>query len=191
MTKTTQIWLMASVGAYMLIMLGIGYWTSKRIKGTADYIVAGRRLGWWLSIGTIFATWFGAETCMGSSRTANEEGFLGVIADPFGAGLCLILAGILFAKFFHQRKYQTIVDFFEVRYGKSVGRAMSVIYIPVYLGWVAAQLLAFGIILNKLTGMPEHTSIVVSTLVVVVYTYWGGMWAVSVTDLIQMVIVVV
>jgi len=191
MTKTTQIWLMTSVGIYMLVMLGIGYWTRRKIKGTADYIVAGNRLGWWLSIGTIFATWFGAEACMGSSRTAYEKGFLGIIADPFGAGLCLILAGVLFARFFHQRKYQTIVDFFEVRYGKSVGRVMSVIYIPVYVGWVAAQLLAFGIILNKLTGMPEHSSIVISTLVVIVYTYWGGMWAVSVTDLVQMVIIVV
>lgn len=184
-------WLIGGVAVYMAAMLLIGFWTRTKIKNTRDYILAGSRLGWWLSIGTIFATWFGAETCMGSSRTAYEEGILGVIADPFGAGLCLILAGMLFARFFHRRKYQTIVDFFEARYGGSVGRAMSIIYIPVYLGWVAAQLLAFGIILNKLTGMPEYTSVIVSTFVVIVYTSWGGMWAVSVTDLIQMVIIVI
>src|SRR5512139_1784764 len=108
----TQVGLLVSVGIYMLAMLGIGYWTSRKIKNTSDYIVAGSRLGWWLSIGTIFATWFGAETCMGSSRTAYEKGFLGIIADPFGAGLCLVLAGLLFARFFHQRNYKTIVDFF-------------------------------------------------------------------------------
>lgn len=187
----TQIWLSASVGLYMLAMLGIGYWTSRKIKDTADYIVAGSRLGWWLSIGTIFATWFGAETCMGSSRTAYEKGFLGVIADPFGAGLCLVLAGLLFAKFFHERRYETIVDFFEERYGRFLAQAMSVIYMPVYVGWVAAQLLAFGIILNTLTGLPYTTSIVISTVVVVIYTYWGGMWAVSVTDLVQMVIIII
>ncbi|MCX7825632.1 MAG: sodium:solute symporter family protein [Verrucomicrobiae bacterium] len=187
----TQIWLSVSVALYMLAMLGIGYWTRQKIQDTADYIVAGRRLGWWLSIGTIFATWFGAETCMGSSRTAYEKGFLGVIADPFGAGLCLVLAGLLFAKFFHQRRYETIVDFFEERYGKLLARAMSVLYMPVYLGWVAAQLLAFGIILNTLTGLPYTSSIVISTGVVVLYTYWGGMWAVSVTDLVQMVIIVI
>jgi SSS family transporter len=190
MTRT-QIWLSVSVGLYMLVMLGIGYWARRKIKGTADYIIAGSRLGWWLSIGTIFATWFGAETCMGSSRTACERGFLGVIADPFGAGLCLVLAGLLFAKFFHERRYETIVDFFEERYGRFLARAMSVLYMPVYVGWVAAQLLAFGIILNTLTGLPYTTSIVISTVVVVIYTYWGGMWAVSVTDLVQMVIIII
>ena len=127
---------------------------------------------------------------MGSSRTAYEKGFLGIIADPFGAGLCLILAGVLFARFYQPRKHQTIVDFFEAHHGKSVGRAMSVIYLPVYVGWVAAQLLAFGIILNKLAGMPKQTAIVVSTLVVILYTYWGSMWAVSATDLVQMIIIV-
>jgi SSS family transporter len=187
----TQIWLTASVSLYMLAMLGIGYWTQRKIKDTADFIVAGNRLGWWLSVGTIFATWFGAETCMGSSRTAYEKGFLGVIADPFGAGLCLVLAGLLFARFFHERRYETIVDFFEERYGRFLARAMSVIYMPVYIGWVAAQLLAFGIILNTLTGLPYTTSIVISTVVVVIYTYWGGMWAVSVTDLVQMVIIII
>jgi SSS family transporter len=187
----TQLGLVWSVGAYMLAMLGIGYWTSRKIKGTADYIVAGNRLGWWLSIGTIFATWFGAETCLGSSRTAYEKGILGVIPDPFGAGLCLVLAGLFFARFFHNRKYQTIVDFFDVRYGKLMGRAISILYMPVYVGWVAAQLLAFGIILNTLTGLPFTTSVVVSTFVVALYTYWGGMWAVSVTDLVQMVIIII
>lgn len=185
----TQIWLSASVGLYMLVMLGIGYWSSRKIKDSADYIVAGSRLGWALSIGTIFATWFGAETCMGSSRTAYEKGFLGVIADPFGAGLCLVLAGLLFARFFHRRGYATIVDFFEARYGGLMARGISVLYMPVYVGWVAAQLLAFGIILNTLTGIPYTTAILISTAVVVIYTYWGGMWAVSVTDLVQMVII--
>lgn len=186
----TRWWLIGSVAVYMAAMLLIGFWTSLKIKDTKDYIVAGSRLGWWLSIGTIFATWFGAETCMGSSRTAYEKGFPGIIADPFGAGLCLVLAGIFFARFFHQRNYRTIVDFFEARYGRFVARGMSMLYIPVYVGWVAAQLLAFGIILNTLTGMPFMAAVVVSTAVVVIYTYWGGMWAVSVTDTVQMVIII-
>ena len=64
---------------------------------------------------------------MGSSRTAYEKGFLGIIADPFGAGLCLVLAGLLFAKFFHRRNYKTIIDFFEARYGRSLARAMTLL----------------------------------------------------------------
>lgn len=182
----TRMWLMGSVAVYMTVMLLIGFWTSTKIRNTKDYIVAGSRMGWWLSIGTIFATWFGAETCMGSSRTAFEKGILGVIADPFGAGLCLILAGIFFARFFHKLGIETIVDFFEQRYGRKVAWGMSLLYIPVYLGWIGGQLLAFGFILKTLTGMPVMLSVVVSAAVVVVYTYAGGMWADAITDVVQM-----
>lgn len=188
---SSQIWLIASVAMYMVMMLSIGFWTSKRIHDTKDYIIAGGKMGWWLSVGTLFATWFGAETCMGSSRTAFEKGILGVIADPFGAGVCLILAGLFFAKFFHQMKAKTIVDFFEERYGKKVATALSLLYIPVYLGWIGGQLLAFGIILHALTGLPIMISVLISTAVVILYTYWGGMWADAVTDLYQMIFILI
>ncbi|HOW58377.1 MAG TPA: sodium:solute symporter family protein [Candidatus Omnitrophota bacterium] len=186
---SSQVWLIASVAMYMAFMLGIGFWTSKRIHNTKDYIIAGGKMGWWLSVGTIFATWFGAETCMGSSRTAFEKGILGVIADPFGAGLCLILAGLFFAKIFYQLKTETIIDFFEQRYGKNVAAILSLLYIPVYLGWIGGQLLAFGIILHALTGLPVMLSVLISTAVVILYTYWGGMWADAVTDLYQMIFI--
>lgn len=188
---TSQIWLVSSVAIYMFFMLGIGFWTSRRIKNTKDYIIAGGKMGWWLSLGTLFATWFGAETCMGASSTAFHKGLLGVIADPFGAGLCLILAGLFFAKTFHNMKAQTIVDFFEKRYGRKVAAALSLLYIPVYLGWVGGQLLAFGIILHALTGLPTMFAVLISTAVVILYTYWGGMWADAITDLYQMIFILI
>lgn len=184
-----QIWLITSIAMYMVFMLGIGFWTSRRIRNTKDYIIAGGKMGWWLSLGTLFATWFGAETCMGSSSTAFQKGILGVIADPFGAGLCLMLAGIFFAKIFHNMKAETVVDFFEKRYGRKMAAALSLLYIPVYLGWIGGQLLAFGLILHALTGLPVMLSVLVSTGVVILYTYWGGMWADAVTDLYQMIFI--
>lgn len=181
--------LVISVAAYMAGMLAIGFWVSRRIRNTRDYIVAGGGLGWWLSIGTIFATWFGAETCMGSSRTAYERGILGVIADPFGAGLCLILAGLFFVRYFRRMGFTTVVDFFEHRYGKKVASAFGILYIPVYLGWVGGQLLAFGLILHSLTGIPQPLAVGAATAVVLLYTYWGGMWADAVTDVVQMIFI--
>jgi len=187
---SSQIGLLASIFIYMFFMLGVGFWASTKISETKDYIIAGGKLGVWLSFGTIFATWFGAETCMGSSRTAYEQGFPGVIADPFGAGLCLILAGLFFVKIFHRLKIETVIDFFEMRYGRKVALVLSFLYIPVYLGWIGGQLLAFGLILNALTGLPVMLSIIISTAVVLLYTYWGGMWADAVTDLFQMFFIV-
>jgi len=183
--SATQYWIIFGVGCYMLLMLGIGYWACRKIRDTRDYIVAGGRMGWALSIGTIFATWFGAETCMGSSGTAFQKGILGVIADPFGAGLCLILAGLFFAEYFRKLNITTIIDFFQMRYGRRAAFGLSIVYLPVYLGWIGAQLLAFGYILHSLTGLPLVPSVVVSTIVVVIYTYCGGMWADAMTDLVQ------
>jgi SSS family transporter len=185
-----ELWIIGGVTFYMLVMLGIGYWASKQVKNTKDFIIAGGQIGWLLSFGSIFATWFGAETCMGSSSTAHEKGILGVIADPFGAGLCLILFGILFAKFFRKLGIETMVDYFELRYGNKVAAWLGLIYIPVYIGWIGAQLLAFGIILNSLTQLPIMPSILVSTAVVLIYTYLGGMLADIYADFFNMVILV-
>ncbi|MCM8787350.1 MAG: sodium:solute symporter family protein [Candidatus Omnitrophica bacterium] len=185
-----QIYIILGVIFYMIVMLFIGYFASKKIKNTKDYIIAGGRLGWFLSIGTLFATWFGAETCMGSSATAYEKGILGVIADPFGAGLCLIISGLFFARYLRSLNIQTIIDYFQFRYSKKVAAFLSIIYIPVYLGWIGAQLLAFGYILNSLTGLPLINSIMISTIVVIVYTYAGGMWADTLTDLFQGLILI-
>jgi len=185
-----SIWIIGGVLAYMLVILFIGYWASKRIKDTKDYIIAGGRLGWMLSIGTIFATWFGAETCMGSSGTAFRKGILGVIVDPFGAGMCLIISGIFFAKYFRRLRIATIVDYFEMRYGKRTSWWLSLIYIPVYIGWVGAQLLAFGYILNSLTGLPLAAAVAMATTVILIYTYLGGMWADTMSDFIQMFIII-
>lgn len=179
------------VALYMLGMLGIGFWCRRRIKDTKDFIVAGRHLGWFLSLGTIFATWFGSETCMGSSSMAFEGGILSVISDPFGAGLCLILAGLFLVRILYRLNAETIIDFLEMRYGVRVGKVLSILYVPVYLGWVGGQLLAFGVILNALTGIPALPATLVSTAVVLIYTYSGGMWAVSVTDLFQMILIII
>jgi len=188
---STQLWIIGGVCCYMLMMLGIGYWASSKIHNVKDFIVAGGRMGWVLSIGTIFATWFGAETCMGSSGTAFQKGILGVIADPFGAGLCLVLAGLFFAKYFRKLNIATIIDFFQMRYGQKAASCLSLIYLPVYLGWIGAQLLAFGYILHTLAGLPLLPAVLVSAAVIVIYTYSGGMWAVAMTDLFQALILVV
>lgn len=190
MPAETRVWILASVGFYMLAMVLIGWWASRQVKDTKDYIIAGGSLGWPLTFGSIFATWFGAETCMGASATAHAKGLLGVITDPFGAGLCLILFGLFFARLFRNMGIETIVDYFEARYGRDVAAALSLLYIPAYVGWIGAQLLAFGIILHSMSGMPITPSVVVSTVVVLVYTYLGGMWADVLADFFNMIVLV-
>ncbi len=79
------------IALYLVVSIGIGLYASRRVKTDTDYILAGRGLPLYIVIATTFATWFGSETVLGTSSTFLDEGLLGILADPFGAGLCLIL----------------------------------------------------------------------------------------------------
>ncbi len=89
----SQLMILGGAALYVLAMLAVGWWSQRRIHQAADFIVAGRRLPLWLATATLSATWFGGGTILGAGGMAYEEGFLGIIPDPLGAGLCLILAG--------------------------------------------------------------------------------------------------
>ncbi len=176
---------------YMLMMVPIGIYASRRVKSSADYAVSGRNLPFSLAMATVFATWFGSETFLGAGSRMAEGGFLSVIQDPFGASVCLILVGFFFAKKLYARQNLTIGDYFHERYNKIVATLLSVAIILTYFGWVAAQFVAFGVILNMLLGIPTITGIIFGAIVVVIYTYVGGMWSVSITDAVQMSVIVV
>jgi solute:Na+ symporter, SSS family len=153
-------------------------------------MLAGRSLPLMLSSTALFATWFGSETVFGASAQFLEGGLYEVIEDPFGASLCLILFGTFFARKLYNMNLLTLGDFFKVKYGKSTELVASVFLAPPYVGYIAAQLVAMGLILNVVTGMAVWEGVVVSSLVVTVYTYIGGMWAISVTDFIQTIVII-
>lgn len=89
--------LLASVVAYLLVSVLIGLYVARNVSSAADYAVAGRHLSLPIVTATVFATWFGSETVLGISSTFVEEGLGGIVADPFGASMCLILAGLFIA----------------------------------------------------------------------------------------------
>jgi SSS family solute:Na+ symporter len=186
-----NIWVIGGIAAYLLGMLYIGFKTSRNINNSEDFIVAGRRLPLGLAVATLFATWFGGGTSMGAAGESYYHGFLGAIADPFGAGLCLILGGLFFVRTMRRMQLLTIADFFAIKYGKTNELLASIITIPAFVGWVAAELVALGFIVHSITGLSPAWGIVISALVVLFYTYQGGMWAVTITDFVQMIILVV
>ena len=89
--------LIGFVTLYLLVSVGIGLYAATKVHNTKDFAVAGRSLPLPVVTATVFATWFGAETVLGVSATFVKDGLGGVVADPFGASLCLILAGLFFA----------------------------------------------------------------------------------------------
>jgi SSS family transporter len=184
--------LLALVILYLLVTIGIGLYAARRVHNTADYAIAGRHLPLYMIVTTTFATWFGSETVLGIPATFIKEGFHGVIEDPFGAGLCLILVGVFFAGKLYRMSLLTISDYYRERYGRAVEIACTLIIMLSYLGWVAAQVSALGMVFNMLSGgiISEKLGMVIGVVSILAYTLFGGMWSVAVTDFIQMIILV-
>jgi SSS family solute:Na+ symporter len=185
--------LITSVVIYLLATLGIGVWAGTRIKNTADFAVAGRSLPLIMVVTTTFATWFGAETVMGIPARFVQGGLNAIVEDPFGAGFCLILVGMFFAARLYKLNLLTIGDYYRQRYGKGIEIFCSVAIILSYLGWVAAQITALGLVFTVLTNgaMSEAAGMIVGTLAVLIYVVAGGFLAVAITDFIQMIVLVI
>jgi solute:Na+ symporter, SSS family len=183
--------LLYSILFYLVITILIGFWASRRVKTSSDFMLAGRSLPIVLSTSALFATWFGSETVFGASSEFLKGGLYAVIEDPFGAALCLLLFGLFFARKLYSMNLLTLGDFFRVRFGPRAELISSVFMVPSYFGYIAGQLVALGLILNVVIDIPVWQGIVASAVVVTAYTFFGGMWAISVTDFIQSIIIVV
>src|SRR5450830_824034 len=185
--------LITSVVLYLVGTLGLGLWAGTRIKNTSDFAVAGRSLPLIMVVTTTFATWFGAETVMGIPAKFVQGGLNALVEDPFGAGSCLILVGLFFAAKLYKLNLLTIGDYYRARYGKGIEVFCSVAIILSYLGWVAAQITALGLVFSVLTNgaMSETVGMIVGTLAVLIYVVVGGFLAVAITDFIQMIVLVV
>lgn len=178
--------------AYLLVSVVIGLYAARRVNNATDYVVAGRSLPLFAVIATVFATWFASETVLGVSAEFLEGGLRGIIADPFGACLSLVLVGLFFARKLYRLNLLTIGDYYRTRYNRTVELLTSLAIVASYLGWVAAQVLALGLVFSVLSqgqiGMTE--GMIIGAGAVLLYTLFGGMWSVAFTDMFQMVVIV-
>lgn len=177
------------IGVYLIIQLGIGYWVSKRVKNTTDYFLAGRQLPLPLVAISLVATWFGAETCIGSAGAVYESGLSGSRADPFGYSLCLLLTGLLIAVPMWKGGFITIGDFYSRRFGWLSEKFTVFILVPGSLIWGGAQIRAFGQIISSTTNLPVDLTILLATLFIVIYTFQGGLMGDIITDFLQGMII--
>jgi SSS family solute:Na+ symporter len=178
-------WVLLALGGYLAIQLAIGAWLAPKIHTESDYLVAGRKLGYPLTIFSIFATWFGAETCISSAGRAYEEGFSFTSAEPFAYGVTLMLTGVIFAVPMWRMKLTTMADFFLRRFDPRVEKLAALMLIPPGVLWAAAQLRGFGHVLATVTGLEIGTAVGIAAVFCVVYTTLGGLLADAMTDLIQ------
>lgn len=176
---------------YVAAQLAVGIFMSRRIRDEADYLLAGRSIGFGLGMFTVFATWFGAETCIGAAGAIYENGLSGGSADPFGYAVCLFLMALVFAVPLWQRGLTTLADLFHSRYSPGVERTVVLMLAPTSVMWGGAQIRALGQVLAASSAMEVDIAITVAAGVVIAYTVYGGMLADVMTDLIQGIALIV
>jgi len=182
--------ILISIIVYILLQLLVCVAVMRRMKNEQDYLLAGRRLGLPMIAMTIFATWFGAEACIGAAGIIYHEGLSGSRADPFGYSLCIFFLGLFFARKLWVRKLTTLADFYRQRFGPRVEKLGVLLLVPPSVLWAAAQILAFGHVLASVSAMPVNTAIAFAATIVMTYTALGGLLADAVSDIIQGVVLI-
>ena len=179
------------VTLYLIVSICIGLYAATKVRNSADFVVAGRHLPLPFIVATVFATWFGSETVLGIPAKFLNEGLRGVVADPFGSSMCLILVGLFFARPLYRLGLLTIGDYYRGRYNRHVEVTASVCIVISYLGWVSAQITALGLVFSILTNgaIQPWQGMILGVAIVLLWTLSGGMLSVAFTDLFQMTVI--
>jgi len=175
---------------YLLITLAIGFWASKKIKTSSDFTLAGKSLSTSFVGVTLFATWFGSSQIMGNPSHVVEKGFSSYMTLIVAGSICLLIVGQFYARKLYRMNIVTVMDFFRIKYNKRLELVTSLLMVLSYPQWIAAQFVALAYLFNGILGVPINYGIFIGASIVILYTYIGGMWAVSYTDMIQSIMIV-
>ncbi len=181
--------LAATIVGYVFAMYVVAWIAQTRIKDSQDYLVAGRKLPLSLAWMTLLATWFGAGTLITATDEVRQNGVTAATLDPLGAGTCLLLAGAFVAAPMWRLKLFTVCDLFRRRFDARTEFVAAVITIPAYFGWIAAQFHALAGMLELFFGIEPIWGLPLVAIVGTGYTLMGGMWSVTLTDAVQIVLV--
>ena len=178
------------VVVYLLIMLGIGYYSSKKIKSNEDFVVAGRRLGPILLAGTLAATEIGGGSSLGVVEKSYGSWGLSASWYVIAMGVAFIILSI-FAPKLRRAEVKTVPEYFRRRYGKASGLITTLIMMIPLIGLTAIQFIASATILSIMLGMSYSLAVTIVAIVITIYAIMGGLWSVTLTDFVQVFLIVI
>jgi SSS family solute:Na+ symporter len=177
------------VGLYLLVMLLIGMYASKNIKDKDDFLLAGRRLGLGMGAATLAATMMGGGFVIGGGEWGFTYGLSGIWMG-IGCGLAILLIGLFTAEKMRTLALYTVPQYLEMRYNsKNLRFLAATLSMVAIIGIVAAQIVA-GKAMATILGMDPIIGSVIIALVFILYTSAAGMWAVTLTDFVQLVLAI-
>lgn len=177
------------VAVYLAGMLGIGWYASTRIKGSEDFLVAGRRLGPVMMAGTLAATEAGGGSSMGVAEKAYGD--WGMSAGWYVLAMTITFFVLAFvAPKLRASLVKTVPEYFDRRYGRASSLMTAVIFVVPLVGLTAVQIIASSVVLSVMLGTSYTLSVVIVCVVVTIYSVLGGLWSVTLTDVVQLVLIV-
>jgi high affinity choline transporter 7 len=181
-----------TIGLMYAAFFVVGWVAARKIKeGTAaDFIIAGRAMPLWVATLTMTATWVDGGYLLGTAEGAYKSSLASGIQGGVCYGVSLILGGLFFARRMRACKFTTLIDPFETRFGRRWAAVLSVPAVAAETFWSAELLVALGSTFGVVLGTDLTTAILVSAVVVTVYTMIGGMWSVAYTDVFQLSLVI-
>lgn len=180
------------VGVTVLVVLVVGIAVARKIDGdSANYLVAGRRLGIPLVAVSLTAAAVDSNATVGNTDLTAQFGFWSGASLAIGLAICLLITGLFLAKPMNAMKLFTLADFFRMRYGRPTEVVASVIMILSFTILLAGNLVACGFLLQEFANIPYAWGVVLSVSLVLAYTVAGGLFSDAYTAVIQTVITVV
>ncbi len=174
---------------YLGIMLFIGWYSSKKIKSNEDFMLAGRRLGPVMMAGTLAATEIGGGSSLGVVEKAYGD--WGMSAAWYILTMAIVFVILsLYASKLRNALVKTVPEYFRRRYGEAPGWITAVIMILPLIGLTAIQFIASAVILSVMMGIQYWIAVVIVTVVVTIYSILGGLWSITLTDFVQMFLIV-
>jgi SSS family solute:Na+ symporter len=177
----------ALLGVYFVLLIVIGVQTIRRVKSADDFAVAGNRIIWPVFFGSLAASFLGGGASMGMAGKSFSDGYVYMFAF-FGYAVSFLLVGLFVAP--RLKRYlgaHTVGDIMEDHYGKPSRLLTGILSILLCAGILGAQALAIGTVVNATLDVPTVPSVIVGMAVVVLYSSFGGAWAVIQTDMVQFV----
>ena len=178
------------VVVYLGIMLYIGYYSSKKISSNEDFMVAGRRLGPFLMAGTLAATEIGGGSSLGVVEKAYGDWGLSASWYVLTMGITFAVLTIWGPKF-RSALVKTVPEYFRRRYGDAPGGITALVMLLPLIGLTAGQIIASAVVLSVMTGFSYTASVLIVAFVVTAYSVMGGLWSVTITDFVQMFLIVI
>lgn len=174
-----------------VIWVGLGLWWGRKAKGSEGFMLAGRNIGLALGSATAMATWVTSNTVMVAPKLAFTQGIWGMIGYSTAAFGLMLFAPLAIRIRRLLPKGVTAGDFFHHRYGQTGWAVFFIITMVYSLAWLVTMAIAGGELLNVLTGIEYVRGMTLILVVCVLYTLFGGLYAVVGTDFIQSLIILV